>query len=383
MKKNYLLLALMMSGSFFVSCTDNHELPVQDNTQAHIRVYTDAPDSVNASRAVITDSYLPDDAKIGTAILQSSNQTVYNGHANILWTAAGTGSSQTWSTASDVKLGVTRCTCYGYYPYNPGVTDITQIPIEVASQTDYMYAAPYYDFWMGYPEAELYMKHALAVIRVTVKAGSTFSGTGDIQAFNMTGEFPATATLDATTGILSNFQGKADAVALSDATLTTSGVTIEQIVIPDGQTKTFNMGIRVDGKTYGLNSSYTHTIEAGNIYTYTVTINGKGASLSNVDIQPWTASNMNAQSVQVAPTVSVAGDTQNIAIATSLGNDGSVVITAVPVSDDLSVNEVSLTTSGTATMTQTFDESTGVRTITLTNVNSPSTVVFNGTSARA
>lgn len=363
------------------SCKDETFIPSPDDAVlASISVWTDTPGVREASRSVITETTLPDASRIGTSIRQSSDGTVYKGYANTLWTASGTGSSQTWSTTDEVMLGVTKCTCYGYYPYNPEVTDITNVPIEVASQTDYMYAHPYPDFWMGYPEAELTMKHALAVMRVIIKAGSTFSGAGNIQAFNMTGEFPATATMNALTGELSNFQGKAAAIGLSGVTLTTNGVTIEQIIIPDGQTKTFNMGIRVDGKTYGLNSSYTHTIEAGNIYTYTITINGTSASLTNVDIEPWTASSMQAQSAQVAPSVTVSGDTQNIAVSTSKDGDGNVILTAVPTSDDLSVNEVSLTTDGSATLDQSLDASTGIRTVTLASVNSPCVINFTGTT---
>ena len=65
-----------------------------------------------ASRAVITDDYLPTGAKVGVTL----SGTGYNAYTNVCYTASGTGSSQSWGGSTDVLLTSSAATLYSYYP---------------------------------------------------------------------------------------------------------------------------------------------------------------------------------------------------------------------------------------------------------------------------
>lgn len=59
-------------------------------------------------------------------------------------------------------------TAFAYYPYNSKVTDGTVVPLEIESQTDYLYATPAVVDEKN-PIAQIGMKHALSLISVRIR----------------------------------------------------------------------------------------------------------------------------------------------------------------------------------------------------------------------
>ena len=71
------------------------------------------------TRAMITDSMLPDVSEMGIALFDSDGN-VYMGkrYEHIRYVAENTQDGQIWKTNSSVFLGTTEATLYAYYPYS-------------------------------------------------------------------------------------------------------------------------------------------------------------------------------------------------------------------------------------------------------------------------
>ena len=174
----HILSQLLCIGAVFTACSDDTYVNRIDGQPLQIAVHTDNPES---SRAVIDGGYLPDASSIGVT-LTAVDGSAYDGQAftNMQYTAAGVGSAQTWSTDVPVSLSGTLAKITAYYPYNGADDlDLTAIPVETASQTDYMYAKPVTGLSLVSPVADLTMQHALTDIRINVKKG-TYTGTGEV-----------------------------------------------------------------------------------------------------------------------------------------------------------------------------------------------------------
>ena len=125
-----------------------------------------------ASRAVITDDYLPSGAQVGVTL----SGTGYDAYTNVCYTASGTGTSQSWAGSDDVLLTSSTAKLYSYYPYSSTVSS-DAIPVETASQTDYLYGTPVTGISEAKASTGVTLNHALANLKITVAKGS-HAGTG-------------------------------------------------------------------------------------------------------------------------------------------------------------------------------------------------------------
>ena len=176
-KTKMLLSQLLCIGAVFTACTDD-EIINQTTKALQVSVSTEAPAE---SRAIIDGGYLPDGASIGVT-LTAEDGSAYDGQAftNLQYTAAAEGSAQTWSSATPASLSITNGKVIAYYPYYGGDDfDLKAVPVETASQTDYLYAKPVTGINMVSPSANLTMQHAMTDIRINVKKG-TYTGTGEV-----------------------------------------------------------------------------------------------------------------------------------------------------------------------------------------------------------
>ena len=325
------------------------------------------------SKGLVTDSYLPSGAAIGVTVLNTSggnyDGTAYN---NIKFTSSGTGTGQTWSGASTVKLSATEGYCYAYYPYSSSVTDITNWNLSVTDQIDYMYASPATVNDKS-KTATLTMKHALSAIRFALKRG-TYAGTGAVSAVKATSNYIATtASLNIKTGGLS-FPGGVTKTISTNKSLTLSSTTqnVDLIVTPLEADKYLTLTVTIDGKDYSTQVK-TVMVRSGTICTYTLTVNAGSLSLSGVKVGDWGYNEGGAPTITAAGyTVTFAGNYSDIAFTNSVSGS-NVTIRAVNV-EGWPVKAV--TSSGTATLSQSV--SGMVRSITLSGVGSDVTVTFNG-----
>lgn len=352
------------------SCSN--ELDLSDyqgggNSELSINVVTDNFES----KGLVTGSYLASGAAIGVTVLNTSGGN-YDGtaYSNIKFTSSGTGTSQTWSGASTVKLSATEGYCYAYYPYSSSASTITSIPV-TAGGTDYMYAtkASVND---KSKTAALTMKHALSAIRFALKKG-TYGGTGKVTAVSVTSSaLGSSGTLNATTGAVTAANKGTAVSQTANLTLSTTVQNVDVVMVPSGTAGTITLSVTIDGKAYSTSVSST-TIAQGSCYTYTLTVNAGNLALSGVKVGDWGYNSAGAPTITAAGyTVTFAGDYEDIAFGNSVSGN-TVTINAINYDGNF-VKEVSA--SSGATLTQSVSGNT--RVITLTNITSNVTVTFYG-----
>ena len=372
MKK--ILSLLLGACTMFTACTDTETIDVPGGSNLSLNVQTAAIES----RGLIESATLPDGHSIGLTLVDEGGTKYDNISYNNIKATASTGKTpQTWGLQSDILLSATQGTLYGYYPYNADVTDLSAVPVETTSQTDYMYATPVEGLNDGNAEAAVTMNHALAAIRLNIVRG-TYSGTGAVTAVTVNGSNIATnGTLNALTGALTALTDtETDIIDNGTFTLSNGGQTKDIIFVPAGTSGTPSFKVTLDDKEYIATGAET-TFQQGYVYKYTLTINNKEISLSDVNVDNWGYNESGNPVINAGYKVTIAGNTEGIAFSNKVNDDGSVTITAVPnyVLPALKVLAEAVCSTG-ATCTQIVNE-LGGRTITLSNITSDITLSFD------
>ena len=288
-KAKILLSQLLCIGAVFTACTDD-EVFNQTTKALQVSVSTEAPAE---SRAIIDGGYLPNGASIGVT-LTAEDGTAYDGQAftNLQYTAAGEGSSQTWSSTTPASLSITAGKVIAYYPYYGGDDfDLKAVPVETASQTDYMYVKTVTGINMVSPSANLTMQHAMTDIRINVKKG-TYTGTGEVT--KITAKAPAfatSATMDVETGVFANVSGGGAQFVqeLTGAAISSGNIVHDFLIVPDAKSTSGDVSIFViiDGKKFAVTIPYTESFQQGFAYTYNLTLDNAALTLDGVSVAKW------------------------------------------------------------------------------------------------
>ena len=331
------------------------------------------------TKALVKDTRLPDGSSVGITI--KDDYGVYTGElfTNVKYTAQQESGNQVWSSDSPVMLSSETGTAYAYYPYADACTDISAISIRANStvQTDFMWGIPV-SVSKDNRKATLVMKHALAAVRITYVRG-TYSGTGNVSKVSFGGNCVAVAgNLDATDGSISNLAGKGTMLTPPQITTTLSSTLqeFELIVIPTGE-KQGKIVITIDGKDYTLEFGDID-LRQGQITQFHLTVNDGELSLSDITVSEWTYADSKDTAIKVTDKVTLTGNLDDIAVYNSVVN-GVVTITAVPKTKGTFKEVEPVSINSNATLSQSCDIHTGVRTITLTNITGNVTVTFYGT----
>ena len=331
------------------------------------------------TKALVKDTRLPDGSSVGITI--KDDYGVYTGElfTNVKYTAEQESGNQVWSSDSPVMLSSETGTAYAYYPYAEACTDITAISIRANStvQTDFMWGIPV-SVSKDNRKATLVMKHALAAVRITYVRG-TYSGTGNVSKVSFGGNCIAVAgTLDATDGSISNLAGKGTMLTPPQITTTLPSTLqeFELIVIPTGE-KQGKIVITIDGKDYTLEFGDID-LRQGQITQFHLTVNDGELSLSDITVSEWTYADSKDTAIKVTDKVTLTGNLDDIAVYNSVVN-GVVTITAVPKTKGTFKEVEPVSINSNATLSQSCDIHTGVRTITLTNITGNVNVTFYGT----
>lgn len=296
-RMNLRTMGLMTMAALLAAACQNDEQPVDAGTHVvPVKIRTGVSvDAEAGTRALVTGTSFGDGESIGVTLKNSAGQA-YDGidYRNVQYTSSGTVPAQTWDAAStDILLSSTVGKAAAYYPYNSGTAyaDITAIPVETASVTDYMYSG-----WCGglsnaAPTADITMYHAMAVVRVILKKG-TYTGAGSVTALSATSPQWATAgSMDATTGEVTP-TAAAKGLALTWAGTMTLNATGEAIdltaVCASDDNKAVTFTLTMDGNTYTATGTFGASgPEKGNIYTFTLTANATELIVGSVTINPW------------------------------------------------------------------------------------------------
>ena len=253
---------MLLAGLPFLAACNSDDTDLQMVQPLQLCVST----GVSESRAVVDGWFLPEGGQLGVSLV-AADGSAYDGKSynNIPYTATGNGYDipQTWSCTGSVvpSLSTTLGKAVAYYPYNESVTDLTAIPIETASQTDYMYSGWYSYLYYATPKANLTMNHAMAVIKAKIKKETLGSYT-QLVSIQITGDMiGSSAILNATDGSLSSISGLGEPILV----LREDGLniieddvylTVEMLVIPDSSITEGNIDIIVT-MTDGTAKSYS------------------------------------------------------------------------------------------------------------------------------
>lgn len=372
-------MAMTVVNVTFTACTSEQEEQILDlpSSQSMLKLNVNTAE-ITAARALIESTYLPDKSEIGVTLLATDGNS-YDGksYTNIKFAAAGTEESQTWTGSSNILLSATAGNVYAYYPYSSSVTDITKIPVETDSQTDYMYATKVSDIYDGEPNANIKMNHALAAIRFALKKG-TYTGTGTVTSVSVKSSAVATgASMNSKDGSLNSFTGSDAEISVTKGiSLTTSEQNADVIVVPTGTNAALTLKVVIDGKSYSVTTDAL-SLSKGNIYKYTVTVNSTSLDLSGVTVGDWSYNSSGNPVIDLGYKVTIAGNMSDIALANTVSGS-TLTIKAVPFVHGKNVNEI--TYEGTASVSQSIDGDSGIRTIIVGSLQSNVTVSFAGTS---
>ena len=248
-----------------------------------------------ASRAVITDAYLPSGSQVGVTL----SGTGYDAYTNVCYTASGTGTSQSWGGSDDVLLSSSAATLYSYYPYSSTVSS-DAIPVETASQTDYLYGTPVTGISEAKASTGVTLNHALANLKITVAKGS-HAGTGVVSKISVAGAGIATGgTFNAATAT-PGYTAYSGEGSLVERTLTsTLGSPVDLMVVPTGTSSAVTFTVTVDGTDYTATSSAV-ALQMGAAYAYTLALNSSFLTVSSFGVAGWSTGTGGAMVLDKVP----------------------------------------------------------------------------------
>ena len=309
--KGLLSLLLISVCTTFTACNESENaIPQMASNRLNISVGIHQPQS---RAGLITSATLPEASEIGIKL------EGYDDADNIKFTAATQDSKQVWNPASDIVLDENKGTLYAYYPWKSG-TNLSAIPVETASQTDYLYAEPVANVSEKNANVPVTMKHMLANVKIAINKG-TYVGTGNISkiaiqsdGFATTGTFNAaqeTPAYTATTG--------AGTAIESTAATTLGGNATDIMVVPTGVAKPITFTATIDDVDYTVTSSDV-TLQNGNSYEYTLSLNSTFMSVATVSIKEWTGVPKESLTLEKAPLkIDATGKANGVYVVTATG----------------------------------------------------------------
>ena len=242
------------------------------------------------SRAIVNGSQLPAGSSIGVTLVNMDG-TAYDGVGfnNLPYTAAGTGSSQTWS-GSDISLSTTFGKAIAYHPYINGASGL-QVPIETASQADYMYSGWVEYLYNGAYKAGFNMKHAMTDIQFVVKSG-TYTGPAELKSITVESPFFATsAVMSIEDGTLSSVSGTGADLAASfdESEISAEGFVHDFLTIPDATVASGELKIIVEIGTRKFVSvvAVSEAFKQGMTYQYNLSLHNTGMTLESAGVVDW------------------------------------------------------------------------------------------------
>ena len=366
------------------ACNDADEaIPTQASNKLNITVGLNRPQS---RAGIITGNTLADGSTIGI-LLDDGVNTDYDAVNNIKFTASTQDAKQVWTPASDIVLSDTKGTMYAYYPYAEG-TDLSAIPVETATQTDFLYATPVQNVNESNASVAVTMNHMLSNIKVSIARG-TYVGTGNISNISVKSDgFATGGTFNAAqeTPAFSSVTGTGDEIS-RNVTATLGGTATDIMVVPTGTSKAVTFTATIDDVDYTVTSSDVE-LEEGNSYEYTLSLNSTFMSIASVAVNPWTTvpkESLTLEKDKSGPTINSAGKANGVYAVTATGeliayNDAAVDATCLG---------VALITANQKVMIPKADATDGTNTIFVWGSNLylkdvPNlTNIYNSTAAKA
>lgn len=243
------------------------------------------------TRAPIEGTQLPDHSQIGVSLLNPDGSD-YDGNAhckNVLYKSETVGNGTSWSSANPIILSPTIGKAVAYYPYSASISDISAIPVETASQTDYLYSSWVNNISFDNPQANFTLNHALCAVQINLSNQSYTAGAGQVTKVAITSPALATtATLNAQTGKLSAFAGQDGSITSNETfTLTQEPHAVTIMGIPTGAQEAITVNMTIDGEEITTPATINSPIMQGKVYIINIKVNDVPLStrVSSVDVQ--------------------------------------------------------------------------------------------------
>lgn len=200
--------------------------------------------------------------------------------------------SRRWTGSSPLTLTDSPTVVYAYYPYNPAVSDMADIPIRSSLDgEDYMYAVPVSGVSASNPEVTLEMRHALALICLNLSKGEGYSGDCKLTSISLTGEgIAAIGTMDASDGSIGAVASEFVANGFEHSF--SSALSEKLLVIPalvSSERQTVKVACTIDGEHKELTFQSTKglIVKQGVKFSVNITVSGTGLKISGVSITDW------------------------------------------------------------------------------------------------
>ncbi|MBQ0081324.1 MAG: leucine-rich repeat protein [Alistipes sp.] len=196
------VLTLSAILSLLVSCTKqvcaDEIVPSGENHKTYLKIGSVTTSLLTKSAVQGTKFPTAEKASIGIFLVGTGYEDAR--YKNIEYTKPA--GSDVW-TGPEIELTSSSATVYAYYPYQEGMTDISQLPIVSSiDKDDWMWAMPVEDVSSSKPAIALTLKHAIALVEITFN-NFGYDSSAKISNITLTGNsFSSSGTLDATTGAL-------------------------------------------------------------------------------------------------------------------------------------------------------------------------------------
>ena len=272
---------LLATCTAFTAC--NEDEMVDDFAGEQLRIAVGV--NQGTSRASITGLTLDDDSQIGVTLVDETGVTYQNAdYKNVRYTAATVNGTQQWNAGKSVILSDKTGKVYAYYPYAENI-DVTSLPIETETQTDYMYATPVDGINDKNPYAGLTMNHALANVKISLLEEG-YTGEGTVTAVSIKSKsFGTGGTLNTMTGTYTAVTGAEE--ALTDAASHTLGNgNVSMMVVPTGVEGPIEIELTVDGKVFKTKTADL-TMTKGSSYNFSLVVRNTKMEVSQVTLTPW------------------------------------------------------------------------------------------------
>lgn len=239
------------------------------------------------TRGIITN--FADNDKIGIFLTDGELGKNYQNNSNTANLPASM-SQGGWKVEKDIVL-TREGTTFAYYPYSDKVTDGTAVPVEIQSQTDYLYSRPAVVDDKN-PIAQVGMKHALSLVSVRIRKND-YQHEGKLTKVEVL-DVQGIGTVNISSGEVSKigdpvtYAVERDLV-LDDASLVKTQMIMLPTVIANAAGN-IRFRITIDGQYYMWDVPKAHVWEAGKEYTYTLNLNKTAEELPDLelDVDYWT-----------------------------------------------------------------------------------------------
>lgn len=301
--KTIIGVTLLMLGAIgFASCSQEDDDVVIQEKGNLLKIRT----SVADSRGVITGTTFQQGDEIGICVTTVDGHDYIGNSQNIRATYTGSD----WRLERDVELREDEAVVYAYYPYDAHATDSIDInlsPATTPEQTDYLYGNCQ-GVSLNNSTANIRFNHALARITLAVTKGVNDVGEGVVSAAKIvngyytfrvhpTGELvrlqgnsiSIKGKMSVKTGEIVKINNPEDYISsFANLVIDESVQNIEFMIIPNGKKNAegsllIPLGgicaiLTIDGKDYEISLPNVLLYEAGQQYTYPITVNRTSVS---------------------------------------------------------------------------------------------------------